>query len=137
MAQTGSGAHSASYPMSTEGYSTGGKVPGSGADRQLQLVPMSSKRELYIHVSIRLYAVVLSSAQGQFYGRNNILRFLLCTFFVSLYTISNKKNSMVWVLKNYTDRATAACRRSDCQLLRIKGATWSTWRIPTAVLSVF
>jgi hypothetical protein len=26
---------------------------------------------------------------------------------------------------NYTNRATAACRRSDCQLLRIKGATWS------------
>jgi hypothetical protein len=26
---------------------------------------------------------------------------------------------------NYTDRATAACRRSDCQLLRIEGATWS------------
>jgi hypothetical protein len=26
---------------------------------------------------------------------------------------------------NYTDRATAACRRSDCQLLRIKSATWS------------
>jgi hypothetical protein len=34
---------------------------------------------------------------------------------------------------NYTDRATAACRRSDCQLLRIEGATWSAWRIPTAV----
>jgi hypothetical protein len=27
---------------------------------------------------------------------------------------------------NYTDRATAACRRSDCLLLRIEGATWST-----------
>jgi hypothetical protein len=26
---------------------------------------------------------------------------------------------------NYTDRATAACRRSDCQLLLIEGATWS------------
>jgi hypothetical protein len=26
---------------------------------------------------------------------------------------------------SYTDRATAACRRSDCQLLRIEGATWS------------
>jgi hypothetical protein len=26
---------------------------------------------------------------------------------------------------NYTDRATAACRRSQCQLLRIPGATWS------------
>jgi hypothetical protein len=26
---------------------------------------------------------------------------------------------------NHTDRATAACRRSDCQILRIEGATWS------------
>jgi hypothetical protein len=26
---------------------------------------------------------------------------------------------------NYTDRATAACRRSDCQLVRLEGATWS------------
>jgi hypothetical protein len=26
---------------------------------------------------------------------------------------------------NYTDRATAACWRSDCQLVRIEGATWS------------
>jgi hypothetical protein len=38
---------------------------------------------------------------------------------------------------NYTDQATAACRRSDCQLLRIEGATWSAWRIPTAVYSRF
>jgi ArsR family metal-binding transcriptional regulator len=26
---------------------------------------------------------------------------------------------------NYTDRETAVCRQSDCQLLRIEGATWS------------
>jgi hypothetical protein len=26
---------------------------------------------------------------------------------------------------NYTDRATAAYGRSDCQLLRIEGAKWS------------
>jgi hypothetical protein len=38
---------------------------------------------------------------------------------------------------NYTDRATVACRRSDCQRLRIEGAMWSAWRIPTAVFSVF
>jgi hypothetical protein len=38
---------------------------------------------------------------------------------------------------NYTDRATAASRRSGCQILRMKGATWSAWRIPTAVFSVF
>jgi hypothetical protein len=38
---------------------------------------------------------------------------------------------------NYTDRATSACRRSDCQLVRIEGATWSAWRILPAVFSVF
>jgi hypothetical protein len=26
---------------------------------------------------------------------------------------------------NYTDQTTAACRRSNCQLVRIEGATWS------------
>jgi hypothetical protein len=31
------------------------------------------------------------------------------------------------------DRATAACRRSQCQLLRIEGVAWSAQRIPTAV----
>jgi hypothetical protein len=34
---------------------------------------------------------------------------------------------------NYTDRTTAACRRSQCQLLRIDGVTWSAQWIPTAV----
>jgi hypothetical protein len=38
---------------------------------------------------------------------------------------------------NYTDRATTACRRSDCQLLRIEGVAWSAQRIPPAVFSVF
>jgi hypothetical protein len=32
---------------------------------------------------------------------------------------------------NYTDRATAACRRSDCQLVRIEGATWSALPVPS------
>jgi hypothetical protein len=31
---------------------------------------------------------------------------------------------------NYTNRVTAACRRSDCQLLRIEGATWSALTDP-------
>jgi hypothetical protein len=38
---------------------------------------------------------------------------------------------------NYTDLATAACWRRDCQLLRIEGATWSACRIQKAVFSVF
>jgi hypothetical protein len=38
---------------------------------------------------------------------------------------------------NYTDRATAACRRSDYQLVRIEGATLSAWWIPPAVFLGF
>jgi hypothetical protein len=37
----------------------------------------------------------------------------------------NKKLHGLSPRANYTDRATAACRRSDCQLLRIEGTTWS------------
>jgi hypothetical protein len=35
---------------------------------------------------------------------------------------------------NYTDRATAACRRSWCQLLRIEGVAWSVQRIPRPLI---
>jgi hypothetical protein len=38
---------------------------------------------------------------------------------------------------NYTNRATAVCRRSNCQLVRIEGAMWSAWRITPAVYSRF
>jgi hypothetical protein len=38
---------------------------------------------------------------------------------------------------NYTNRVNAACRRSDCQLVRIEGATWLAWRIPPVVFSRF
>jgi hypothetical protein len=34
---------------------------------------------------------------------------------------------------NYTDRATAACWRNWCRLLRLQGVAWSAQRIPTAV----
>jgi hypothetical protein len=44
--------------------------------------------------------------------------------FVSI-TKKKKKLNGLSPRANYTDRATGACRRSDCQLLRIKGATWS------------
>jgi hypothetical protein len=50
---------------------------------------------------------------------------------------SKKKLHGLSPLANYTDRATAACRRSRCQLLRIEGATWSAWQIPMVVFSVF
>jgi hypothetical protein len=39
--------------------------------------------------------------------------------------LASKKLDGLSPRANYTDRAIASCRRSDCQLLRIEGATWS------------
>jgi hypothetical protein len=39
--------------------------------------------------------------------------------------IRKKKLHCLSPRANYTDPATAACQRSDCQLFRIEGATWS------------
>jgi hypothetical protein len=57
--------------------------------------------------------------------------YLVFSTFVSRSTSLLKQKKKLHGLSpraNYTDRATVACRRSDCQLLRIKGATWSAWR---------
>jgi hypothetical protein len=53
------------------------------------------------------------------------------------YTKTKTKLHGLSPRSNYTDRATAASRRSDCQLLRIEGAAWPVWRISTAVFSIF
>jgi hypothetical protein len=45
--------------------------------------------------------------------------------FRGVYKLKKTKLHGLSPRANYTDRATAACRRSDCQLLRIEGATWS------------
>jgi hypothetical protein len=39
--------------------------------------------------------------------------------------LNSKKLHGLSLQANYTDRATAASRRSDCQLLRVEGVTWS------------
>jgi hypothetical protein len=44
---------------------------------------------------------------------------------------------MALVRANYTDRATAACWRSYCQILQIEGVARSVHQIPTAVFSFF
>jgi hypothetical protein len=66
---------------------------------------------------------------------------LLCTFsYWGSFTILHYRKKKLHGLSSrtkYTDRATASCRRSDCQLLRIEGATWWAWRIPAAVVSIF
>jgi hypothetical protein len=59
------------------------------------------------------------------------------TLQATVINLNKKKLHGLSPRANYNDRATAACRRSNCQLLRIEGATWSAWWIPTAVFSVF
>jgi hypothetical protein len=59
--------------------------------------------------------------------RNEVFSLYLCL------CLSTNKLHGLSPRANYTDRATAAFRRSDCQLLRIDSATWPAWRIPTAV----
>jgi hypothetical protein len=49
-----------------------------------------------------------------------------CTLTPNKYKQTNKLHGLS-PRENYTDRATTACRRSDCQLLRIKSATWSAY----------
>jgi hypothetical protein len=50
-----------------------------------------------------------------------------CLLYAAYYTLHIKQNKLHGLSPqaNYTDRVTAACRRSDCQLLRLEGATWS------------
>jgi hypothetical protein len=58
----------------------------------------------------------------------------LKVFMCSCLLMTKKLNSMAFSPQaNYTDRATAACWRSYCQLLRIEGVTWSVQWIPMAV----
>jgi hypothetical protein len=59
----------------------------------------------------------LHSFQGLSYNCFTCLR--SCLFFFAFLLLHGLSPRAI-----YTDRATAACRRSDCQLLRIEGATW-------------
>jgi hypothetical protein len=64
------------------------------------------------------------------------LKFSFWTGNIKIFTLKKKLHGLS-PRANYTDRETAACRRSNYQLLRIEGATWSAWLIPMAVFSVF
>jgi hypothetical protein len=58
--QTGTGAHPASYIMSTRGSFPGGKRPDVKLTTHLHLVPRSKTVELYLHSLIRLHGVMLN-----------------------------------------------------------------------------
>jgi hypothetical protein len=69
--------------------------------------------------------------------QNSVISKLWGQTWSSLNSKIKKKSHGLSLRANYTDRATATCLRSDCQILRIEGVTWSVWQIPTAVFSVF
>jgi hypothetical protein len=70
------------------------------------------------------YIVYLHCCIHDYYGNlNNILKTM--KKLVTMVKKLKKKLHGLSPRANYTDRATAACRRSDCQLLRIESATWS------------
>jgi hypothetical protein len=87
---------------------------------------LNSGGETYRH---RLYPEMIDTMRAQL---TNLLFEIFELNFVSLLKLHGPSPRA-----HYTDRATAACRRSDCQLARIEGATWSAWRIPPAVFSRF
>jgi hypothetical protein len=82
---------------------------------------------------VSYFNVVLLSAQGTkiFYNSMSTLRNLIHgkriqspELILKLLCIIKKLHGLS-PRANYTDQANAACRRSDCQLFRIEGATWS------------
>jgi hypothetical protein len=58
----------------------------------------------------------------------------MCTIDTLMQKTKKKLNSVACSPQaNYTDRAAAACQRSEGQFLRIEGVAWSAQRIPAAV----
>jgi hypothetical protein len=88
------------------------------------------RRDKYIN---QTYYTYTHSAQNL----NIFIYFIYWHRHILTITRGGKKLRGLSPRANYTDQATAACRWSDCQLLRLKGARWSAWLIPTAVFSVF
>jgi hypothetical protein len=63
--------------------------------------------------------------------------FLLSEGFLIFLNAKKKKNSMVWVREQtIPTKRPPLIGEVSANFLRIEGATWSAWRIPTAVFSV-
>jgi hypothetical protein len=98
------------------------------------------RRVLTAYAPSNVQTTFLIVVAGNLSGRSNTWS----TYYEDLpplcYFIAEVKKSKFCGLSlqaNYADRATAACQRNQCQLLRIEGAMWSAWRNPTAVISGF
>jgi hypothetical protein len=95
--------------------------------------------QLFLHriltvlgASVGVVTTMIHSQEWSLYTGSTFLRLETTLQWAALCMNSSIKKKLYGLSPraNYTDRATAACRRSDCQILRIEGATWSVWRIP-------
>jgi hypothetical protein len=84
-------------------------------------------------------ALLLSVSSVHFFLHKYLHRGVAYLALTAFKTISMRKKKLHGLSPraNYTDRATTTSRWSGCQLVRIKGAMWSVWRIPTVVFLVF
>jgi hypothetical protein len=98
----------------------------------MRLVTLSRHRKIKVYEqsiqqTCSRLAVMIQHAVPPVLSREltiKILRALNDTFLEMKAMQKNKLHGLS-PRANYTDRATAACRRIYCQLLRIEGATWS------------
>jgi hypothetical protein len=80
------------------------------------------KKKIYINFTAKYKVERDIGDLGAIITSANYTKFLGLTI---EYSKKKTKLNGLSLRANYTDRATAACRRSDCQLLRIENATWS------------
>jgi hypothetical protein len=85
---------------------------------------------LLIYIYLSMFLCLTVSLHDLYFYIYKYICVCLCVYLSK----TKKLNSVAFSPQtNYTDRATAACRRSYCQLLRIEGVAWSAQRIPMAV----
>jgi hypothetical protein len=107
------------------------------------LIPQQNTKPVFFIPNRMCHNIVIAlHSTPQSWSVNNTAT--VCMLYLKLgpdkTMIKTKKKTKLHHLSpraNYTDRVTAACRWSDCQLVWIEGATWSAWRIPLAVFSRF
>jgi hypothetical protein len=104
----------------------------------LSIIGHGVRRRHFLIGNRRLTAWVQTAPRTTYIAKVSVQkneRRILIKLVIGVYTVYKLRG--LSPLVNYSNRATTACRRSWCQLLRIESARWSAWWIPTAVFSVF
>jgi hypothetical protein len=90
----------------------------------------AGNKAYFAHKMLFMSKKLSKKSKLKFY--NSVIRPIV-TYASETWVLKKKKILGLSPQANYTDLATAACRRSWCQPLRVEGVAWSAQRIPTAV----